>query len=200
MFTIRSAAPGDVDAIVAALGEAFAQDPLMAYLFGDSPTGILASTQAFFSILLRARLALEMPAIVVVVQGDELLGAAMGYDTSRPAWPATLAEEWRRFEADAPAVAARMAAYEQICEAHEPVGAHHYLGVIGVRPSRQSQGAGKALLEAFCAGSRADPRSGGVYLHTSNPSSLAFYDANGFERRGEGRLGSTPLWCAWRQT
>jgi hypothetical protein len=56
------------------------------------------------------------------------------------------------------------------------------------------------MLEAFCEGSSADGRSHGVYLDTANPSSLEFYYRNGFELRGEGRLGSAPLWCVWRPT
>jgi ribosomal protein S18 acetylase RimI-like enzyme len=199
MFEIRDATFGDVGAAVGALGEAFAGDPLTAYLFGDHPNGVRASTMAFFSILLRVRLEPGMPALVLE-RGGEVLGAVMGYDTSRPAWPAGLAEEWGRFEASAPELAARMAAYDRICEAHQPTRAHHYLGVIGVSPSLQGQGAGKALLEAFCEGSRADGRSHSVYLDTANPSSLAFYDRQGFERRGEGRLGATPVWCVWRPT
>jgi ribosomal protein S18 acetylase RimI-like enzyme len=199
MFRIRRAGAGDVEAAVTALAEAFAPDPLMAYLFGDDPRGVRPRTSAFFSMLLRARLALGMPAFVLDRDG-EVLGAAMGYDTSRPAWPAALAEEWRSFEASAPELAARFAAYDAICEAHQPAEDHHYLGVIGVHPSLQGQGAGKALLDAFCEGSRADPRSHGVYLDTANPSSLAFYYRKGFELRGEGRLGSTPIWCVWKRT
>ena len=199
MFEVRSANSGDVEAAVAALGEAFAPDPLMAYLFGDNPNGVRASVMAFFSILLRVRIELDMPALVLD-RGGEVVGAAMGYDVSRPAWPAGLAEEWRRFEASALALAARLAAYEDICQAHQPGEDHYYLGVIGVRPSLQGQGAGRAMLEAFCEGSRADRRSHGVYLDTANPSSLKFYANNGFELRGEGRLGAAPLWCVWRPT
>jgi len=199
MLTVRHAEPDDVEAAVAALGDAFAHDPLMAYLFGDHPNGVRASTMAFFSILLRARLELDMPAMVVERAGH-VLGAAMGYDVTRPTWPAARAEAWDRFEASAPALAARMAAYDAICEAHQPRDGHYYLGVIGVHPSLQGKGAGKALLDAFCEGSRVDGRSHGVYLDTTNPSSLDFYYANGFELRGEGRLGSMPLWCVWRPT
>lgn len=194
MFEIRPAQPGDVDAAIAALGEAFARDPLMAYLFGDNPEGVRASTRTFFSILLRARLELGMPAIVLS-HGGEVLGAAMGYDTSQPVWPAALNEEWGRFETGSPPLAARLAAYETICEAHQPDQPHWYLGVIGVHPSLQGKGAGKALLEAFCEASRTDPGSRGVYLDTANPDSLAFYHRNGFELRGEGRVSAAPLWC-----
>lgn len=199
MFQIRPANPTDVDAAVAALAAAFADDPLMAYLFGDNRNGMRASTAAFFSILLRARLELGMPAMVLA-QGGEVLGAAMGYDTHRPEWPAARAAEWTRFETHAPGLADRFAAYDEICAAYQPAEPHHYLGVIGVSPQLQGKGAGKALLEAFCEGSRANPQSHGVYLDTTNPRSLAFYDGNGFERRGEGRLGAVSVWCVWRAT
>jgi len=138
-----------------------------------------------------------MPALVVHRDG-EVLGAAMGYDASRPIWPAALIEEWRLFEAGAPPLADRLAAYERICDAFQPPEAHAYLGVIGVHPSLQGQGAGKRLLETFCEAARRDERSHGVYLDTTNPDSLEFYYRNGFELRGEGEVGSTPLWCVWK--
>lgn len=188
-----------MDAAIAALGEAFALDPLMIYLFGDHPAGVRSQVMAFFSILLRVRLELGMPALVVE-DGGEVLGAAMGYDITRPDWPARLFEEWRQFESSAPSRPARFAAYEQICDSHQPTDDHYYLGVIGVHPALQGKGAGKALLEAFCEGSRADGRSHGVYLDTANPRSLEFYYRSGFELRGEGRLDSAPIWCVWQRT
>ena len=89
-----------------------------------------------------------MPAYVLQ-QADRALGAIMGYDTSRPGWPAALAAEWRQFEVDVPGFAARLAVYEKICDAHQPSEDHYYLGVIGVDPSLQGKGAGKAMLDAF---------------------------------------------------
>ena len=199
MFEVRSARPEDIEGAVTALGEAFDQDPLMLYLFRENPNGVRAGAMEFFSILLRARIALGMPAYVLQ-QADGVPGAAMGYDTSRPVWPAALASEWRQFELGVPGFAARLAAYEKICEAHQPSEDHYYLGVIGVHPSLQGKGAGKALLDAFCARSRADPQSHGVYLDTCNPGSLQFYHNNGFELRGEGSLDATPLWCVYKRT
>lgn len=198
MFEIGSAKSGDVGGAIEALGEAFKHDPLMRYLFRDNPDGVRAGATGFFSILLRARLALGMPAYVVRQAGG-IAGAAMGYDTSRPAWPVALADECRQFEAAAPGFAERLAAYDEMCEAYQPREDHYYLGVIGVHPSLQGKRAGKAMLDAFCALSSADPRSHGVYLDTSNPGSLQFYYNNGFELRGAGRLGSTPLWCVYRR-
>ena len=196
MFKVRRAQSGDVGKAIAALGDAFAQDPLMLYLFHESPEGARAGAMGFFSILLRARIALDMPAYVLS-QGDDVLGAVMGYDTSRPDWPAPLAEEMRQFEANVPGFAARLDAYAKICEAHQPSEDHYYLGVIGVHPSLQGKGAGKALLDAFCTPSLADPKSHGVYLETASPSSLQFYYRNGFQLRGEGSLDGATVWCVY---
>lgn len=200
MFTIGRAESGDVEAAVAVLGDAFAEDPLMLYMFAQNPAGVRAGTMGFFSILLRARIALDMPALVLRQDG-KVLGAAMGYDTSRPTWPEALTEEFRQYQASVPGFAERLAAYGAIGDKHEPGEAHFYLGVIGVHPSLQGKGAGKALLEAFCAGSQADAKSGGVYLDTTNASSLEFYYRNGFALRGEGSLdATTPVWCVYRRT
>ncbi len=110
----------------------------------------------FFSILLRARIALDMPAYVLQ-QGDDLLGAVMGYDTSRPTWPALLAEEMQRFEVETPGFAARLDAYAKLADAHQPNEDHYYLGVIGVRPSLQGQGRqgpARRLLRSLAHGSQ----------------------------------------------
>lgn len=199
MIHIRKARSSDVGPAIAALGDAFASDPLMLYLFHENPAGVRAGAMGFFSILLRARIALDMPAHVLL-QDEDVLGAAMGYDTSRPKWPAELAEEMHRFETATPGFPARLAAYADICDAHEPKEPHHYLGVIGVHPTLQGKGAGKALLDAFCASSQTDPKSHGVYLETTNSNSLQFYYRNGFELRGEGNLDGAPVWCVYRRT
>lgn len=199
MFRIRNANSEDNTAAMSALGDAFERDPLMLYLFRDNPEGIRAGITGFFSILFKARIELAMPALLLEHDG-EVSGAIMGYDTSRPEWPKAVNDEWHQFEASVPGFAGRLAAYETICLAHEPKVEHYYLGVIGVRPSLQGNGAGKALLDLFCTLSRDDPKSNGVYLETCNPASLQFYYNNGFELRGEGRLDQMPLWCLYRRT
>ncbi|MGE0741275.1 MAG: N-acetyltransferase family protein [Hyphomonadaceae bacterium] len=199
MFTIRPASSADAPTAIAALVQAFARDPLMLYLFAHHPRGVPAGIETFFSILLRARIALAQPADVLT-QDNTILGAIMGYDTARPTWPAPLTEEWDRFEASVPGFTARLSAYEDICNAHQPDEPHRYLGVIGVHPSLQGKAAGKALLEHFCERSRADSKSRGVYLDTANAASLEFYYRNGFEPCGKGSLDGAPLWCVYRRT
>jgi ribosomal protein S18 acetylase RimI-like enzyme len=199
VFGIRSAQSGDIGTAVAALGSAFAHDPLMLYLFAEHPTDVRAGAMDFFSILFAARIALNMQAYVLH-QAGEVRGAVMGYDTSRPAWPSAITARWNRFEAGIPGFAARLAAYDRICAAHEPGEGHYYLGVIGVDLTLQGQGGGRALLDAFCARSSADPGSRGVYLDTANPASLQFYHNNGFELRGEGSLDGATIWCVYKRT
>lgn len=195
MFTIRPATSADVEPAVATIVAAFTGDPLISYFFREDPS----ASARFFSILLRARLALAMPAFALQ-QANDVLGLAMGYDASRPKWPAALTAEWDQLEADLLALPARFAAYDAVSEAHQPSEPHYYLGVIAVHPSLHRQGAGTALMDAFCAASRADPDSAGVYLETSSDESLKFYLRYGFELRGEGRLETVPLWCLFNPT
>lgn len=150
----------------------------------------------FFSLLMRARLALEMP-VLVARDGTQVLGAAMGYKTDRPAWPSDLAEEWDRFERSIPGLPDRIAIYDEIAEKCKPAAAHYYLGVIGVDPGLQGKGVGTRLLEAFCEMSAGDGLSGGVYLETAQPTNVAFYERAGFMETGRGALGSDTLWCMY---
>ena len=194
---IEEAGESDVAAAARSLEEAFAADPLINYFFRTHPRGVSRASFDFFSLLLRLRIALGMPALILK-EGERVLGAAMGYDTERRRWPASFASEWRRLEEATPGFAGRLAAYEALSRSHEPSAPHYYLGVIGVHSSAQGKGAGKALLEAFCRRSATDPLSAGVYLDTANRSSLEFYLRNGFLLAGEDDLEGVPLWCVFR--
>ena len=196
-MTIDDATTADVEAAARALTAAFAHDALVAYFFRTHREGVGPASTRFFSLLLRLRLALGMPALVLR-EGDGVLGVAMGYDSERPAWPEPFASEWQRLEAETPGLAGRLAAYEALSRSHEPPAPHYYLGVLGVHPSVQGRGAGKALLEAFCRKSATDPLSAGVYLDTGNPSSLEFYLRNRFALRGKDALDGASLWCVFR--
>ncbi|MEZ5960515.1 MAG: GNAT family N-acetyltransferase [Hyphomonadaceae bacterium] len=199
MSTIRPATSADTTTASSALADAFARDPLMLYLFEKHPDGVRTGIETFFSILLRARIAISAPADVLLHEGA-VRGAVMGNPTSPPAWPAAIKQEWLQFQENVPEFRARLEAYEEICDAHQPGEVFYYLGVIGVHPSLQGKGAGKALLEHFCERSRTDPKSNGVYLDTANHASLQFYYNNGFELCGEGNLDGAPLWCVYKPT
>ena len=195
-WRLDRATHADVEAAAACAAAAFAQDRLMQFFFASSPRGARAASERFFSILMRARLALGMPALVAR-EGTSVVGIAMGYDTAPGDWREDHAREWSEFESEVPGVVERFAAYESAADRFRPGSPHYYLGVLAVLPRLKGQGLGKALLQAFCALSATDARSSGVYLETGSAESFAFYLRNGFFLRGLEDLGGTPLWCVF---
>lgn len=191
---IIPATSADAAEVSQCMAAAFATDPLISFFFEGSSLGRDRSSEWFFSVLLRARVALGMPALLAR-EGSQLLGVAMGYRTDRPDWPEQFSTEWDELEASAPGIAERFDAYERISDDGLPAEPHYYLGVIGVAPGAKGKGVGAALLDAFCGISAADPLSSGVYLETGNPENLAFYQCHGFLVRNEGPLGTGSLWC-----
>ena len=192
---ISTASLSELDESVGCLVTAFAQDPITGFLLQPGP-GYQERLAQFFSLLMRARIALKMP--VVVARGTSgIHGAAMGYATARPAWPKDLTEEWDRFESAIPELTERMAIYDEIAAKGKPPAPHYYLGVIGVHPDMHGRGVGTQLLRSFCDLSRSDPLSRGVYLETAEESNLGFYERAGFAETGRGRLGGATLWCMY---
>jgi len=190
---ITPATPADLDEAVGRLASAFADDPITGFLLQAGP-GYRERVALFFSLLMRARLALDMP--VLVARGPAgIQGAAMGYSTERLDWPDDVARDWERFEAAIAGMTERMDVYDGIADQFKPTVPHYYLGVLGVAPALHGQGLGMQLLKAFCERSAADPLSRGVYLETANRANVAFYERAGFGVTGQGSLGSAGLWC-----
>ncbi|MEV4334388.1 GNAT family N-acetyltransferase [Streptomyces sp. NPDC049597] len=81
---------------------------------------------------------------------------------------------------------------------HAPTESHWYLAVIGADPAAQGQGHGAALLRSGLA--KADTAGLPVYLESSKPSNLPFYEHFGFTVREELRLpgGGPVLWSMRR--
>ena len=192
---ISAASSSDIDEAVACLATAFAQDPITGYLLQTGP-GYRERVTQFFSLLMRARIELEMP--VFVARGPHgINGATMGYSTVRSDWPAGLTEEWARFEKAIPGLTDRMAIYDEVATKFKPPAPHYYLGVIGTDPTLQGSGIGTQLLKSFCEVSASDPLSSGVYLETAQASNIRFYERAGFAVTGRGNLGDATLWCMY---
>jgi ribosomal protein S18 acetylase RimI-like enzyme len=190
---ITTASSSDVDQAVGCLATAFAQDPITGFLL-QTGQGYRERVTLFFSLLMRARIELEMP--VFVARGAHGIdGATMGYSTVRPDWSASLTEEWARFENAISGLTDRMAVYDEVATKFKPSAPHYYLGVIGTDPASQGSGIGTQLLKSFCEVSANDPLSSGVYLETAQASNLRFYERAGFAETGRGKLGDATLWC-----
>jgi ribosomal protein S18 acetylase RimI-like enzyme len=190
---ITAASASDIDEAVGCLATAFAQDPITGFLLQNGQ-GYRERVTHFFSLLMRARIALRMP--VLVARGAHGIGgASMGYSTVRSEWPAGLTEEWDHFEKAIPGSTDRMAIYDEVANKFKPPAPHYYLGVIGTDPTLQGSGIGTQLLKSFCEISASDPLSSGVYLETAQASNLRFYERAGFAETGRGNLGDATLWC-----
>lgn len=82
-------------------------------------------------------------------------------------------------------------------EKKHPTEPHWYLALVGVDPTRQGSGLGRALLEPVL--NRCDREVEPAYLETQKPENLPFYDRFGFEVLDEVSVpGSPPVWLMWR--
>ena len=106
VMKITKAAPSDLDETVGCLATAFAHDPITGFLL-QAGSGYRERVTQFFSLLMRVRMALNMP-VLVARDTAGIRGAAMGYTTISPAWPTDLADEWDRFEKAIPGMTDRM--------------------------------------------------------------------------------------------
>ena len=194
-MNITTATLSELDESVGCLVKAFAQDPITGFLLQPGH-GYEKRLAQFFSLLMRARIALEMP-VVLARDTSGIHGAAMGYATVHPAWPEDLTQEWDRFERSIPGFTERMAIYDEVAAKFKPPAPHYYLGVIGVHPDTHGRGVGMQLLSSFCDLSRRDTLSSGVYLETAQESNVGFYERGGFVETGRGRLGGATLWCMY---
>jgi ribosomal protein S18 acetylase RimI-like enzyme len=91
----------------------------------------------------------------------------------------------------------RMDAFGETLGSIHPEEPHWYLGVVGVRPDRQGEGLGGAVIRSLLD----DPQAAGhpAYLVTATERNLAIYRRLGFEVLSEADIRSGPhLWGMWR--
>lgn len=87
---------------------------------------------------------------------------------------------------------------DRLMDAHHPAQPHHHLAFLAVRPDRQGEGLGSALLRHHHA--RLDADGVAAYLEASSPPSRDLYTRHGY------RVGApfavpdgTPFWPMWRE-
>ncbi|MBN1859167.1 GNAT family N-acetyltransferase, partial [Candidatus Bipolaricaulota bacterium] len=85
----------------------------------------------------------------------------------------------------------QVASFLDAChERHMPTP-HWYLWALGVKPSRQRQGVGTALLQPVLA--RADHEDCACYLETATPENVPFYEKLGFRVLWEANVAQQPI-------
>ncbi|HEY9472749.1 MAG TPA: GNAT family N-acetyltransferase [Mycobacteriales bacterium] len=92
----------------------------------------------------------------------------------------------------------RFSLLDKLFEANHPTEPHHHLAFLAVRPDRQGNGLGSALLRHHHA--RLDHDGMPAYLEASSPGSRDLYLRHGYQLRGEPFTvpGGTPFWPMWR--
>lgn len=96
--------------------------------------------------------------------------------------------------------AERFAAFDAALDARLPTIAHHHLAILAVRPDRQGQGIGTALLRAHHA--TLDQDATPAYLEASSQRSRALYQRHGYTDHGQPihlpEDGPPLMWPMWR--
>ncbi|MFV0429698.1 MAG: GNAT family N-acetyltransferase [Arachnia sp.] len=166
----------------AALGAAFAEDPLLAKMVpGDDRARRL-------STLFDAQLRASDPAwlrVDIALDGDTVVGAALWHTPQHPRRYQRLAGLRQLPRA---ARAARWSGITRLLTTrndfaeHRPLIQHWYLEDIGVPPGRQGGGLGRGLLDRGLA--RVDADAQIAYLEATTDSARRLYERAGFEVRG----------------
>ena len=193
MTEVRDATAADIDGITAALVKAFADDPVMTYLFpkeGSRPK----KSGAFFTS--DSKRSLTKGALYTTAGGPAKGGAV---------WMAP--GQWKigglellgqlamlfKIGADTPRALSLLSKVEKV----HPTDPHWYLGILGTAPEYQGQGVGSALMAPVLE--KCDTEGIPAYLESSKESNIPFYERHGFRVKGEVNVKNGPtLWPMWR--
>lgn len=179
------------------LAEAFAEDPLMAWMFKEADNSVAARRRMFDTgVRITAR-----EGVVQLTAGGEAaaLWAPPGFvkaegmrgflDDLRGSW-----SSWRALRGGA----ARAGSFYQMMLRGRPSEPHWYLAAIGTRPSGRRRGAASTLLAKQLA--ECDDQGSTAYLESSNEANLPLYQRHGFAVLQKVTFeGSPPIWPMLRR-
>jgi GNAT superfamily N-acetyltransferase len=195
---VRAARRDEAARLGEVLADAFAEDPVFAWLIPPEAGGRDNRLRTFFTSMSRAYLRRGKPCYLSGDASAAALWATPG------AWAMPLSQVI--LEAVPSGLAFRrrllraLRTQQQIERLHAGQSRPHwYLGYLGTRRDRQGQGLGTQMLREVLAGLDTD----GVpaYLESSNEHNLPLYERNGFRVVGElPALGHGPtIWRMWRE-
>ena len=195
---VRAARRDEAALLGAILADAFAEDPVFAWLIPPHVRGREGRMRTFFTSMSRGYLRQGKPCYLTGDASAAALWAAPG------AWAMTLSQVILEAAPNGLAFGRRLfralRTQQQIEHLHAGQSAPHwYLGYLGTRRDRQGQGLGTQMLREVLAG--ADTDGVPAYLESSNERNLPLYERSGFRVVGELQaLGYGPtLWRMWRE-
>ena len=195
---VRAAGRGEAALLGEVLADAFAEDPVFAWLIPPQGPARDTRLRTFFTSMSRAYLRRAKPCYLTVDGSAAALWAKPG------AWAMPLSQVI--MEAVPNGMAFRhhllraLRTQLQIERLHaEQSPPHWYLGYLGTRSDRQGEGLGTQMLREVLAG--LDTSALPAYLESSNERNLPLYERNGFRVVGELQaLGLGPtIWRMWRE-
>jgi ribosomal protein S18 acetylase RimI-like enzyme len=195
---VRAARRDEAALLGEVLADAFAEDPVFAWLIPPQLRGRDKRMRTFFTSMSRGYLRQGKPCYLTSDATAAALWAAPG------AWAMPLSQII--LEAAPNGVAFRRYLFRALrTQMHvERLHAgqsrpHWYLGYLGARRDRQGQGLGTQMLREVLAG--LDNDGVPAYLESSNERNLPLYERNGFRVVGELQaLGHGPtIWRMWRE-
>jgi GNAT superfamily N-acetyltransferase len=177
------------------LGDAFFDDPVMAWMLDDEASRRVRLAR-LFGVLMQAH---YLPLRTVwTTPGCE--GAALWAPPDHAIIPAftILRHSHLMVHALGRRALRALRALSHVEHLH-PKEPHWYLGVLGTKSALQGKGIGSALLQPVLE--RCDDEGVPAYLESSKHSNIAFYRRHGFEVTGEIRLppDGPPVWPMWRE-
>lgn len=195
---VRAARRDEAALLGEVLADAFAADPVFAWLIPPQLRGRPNRLRTFFTSMSRGYLRQGKPCYLTGDASAAALWAAPG------AWTMPLSQiileaapnglAFRRHLLRALRTQLQI---ERLHAAHSPP--HWYLGYLGTRRDRQGEGLGTQMLQEVLAGLDTDGVQ--AYLESSNERNLSLYERNGFRVVGELQaLGHGPtIWRMWRE-
>jgi GNAT superfamily N-acetyltransferase len=192
---VRAARRDEAALLGEVLADAFAEDPVFAWLIPPQPRGRDNRMRTFFSMS-RSYLRRGKPCYLTSDAPAAALWAEPG------AWAMPLSQVI--LEAAPTGLALRRRLFralrtqlqiERLHAGQSPP--HSYLGYLGTRRDRQGQGLGTQMLAEVLAGADTDGMP--AYLESSSERNLPLYERNGFRVVGELQaLGHGPaIWRMW---
>ena len=190
MERVRVADQGDIEPVVRTLVRAFEDYPLMRQTI--SAVDYLDRLARYHRLFLTG---IALPHGRIWTTDDHSAVAVWTTPTTRTDLFPSLAAEFIDIAGDRAGLAAT---YEQamgILRPREPVW---FLNVVGVEPTRQGQGLGRAVITPGLQAADADDAP--AFLETQDPANVAFYEHLGFDVIAELHLpGNGPVhWAMWR--
>jgi ribosomal protein S18 acetylase RimI-like enzyme len=180
------------------LADAFAEDPVFAWLIPPQVRGRESRLRTFFTSMSRGYLRRGKPCYLTSDASAAALWSAPG------AWAMPLSQviieavpNGLAFRSGLVGALRTQLQIERLHAGHSTP--HWYLGYLGTRHGRQGAGLGTQMLRAVLAG--ADTDGVPAYLESSNERNLPLYERSGFRVVGELRaLGRGPtIWRMWRE-